>query len=286
MITGLIEIGVNPVAFLSVRWYGIMLALGVAVVVAWGVWQSRKKGAKFTGDEALMAALVGIPSGVIFSKLLHVIDNIVVAKVHPELAASGAVIDYTVFPRMIFSGNGLTIEGAVLGAALGIWIYSRFSKLRYGALVDAIAPSIILAQAIGRVGCLINGCCYGLPTDLPWAVAYINPASEVARDLLGVGVHPTQFYEIIYNLMVFGILMGLRNKFKPEGSLFAIYLSFYAVWRIGIDFIRDGNPFLFSLHQAQVIGIIILLCTIPFFILKTRLIKPGSNTKTESIINE
>jgi len=269
----LIEISMNPVAFLSVRWYGIMVALGVATVVAWAIWQSRKKGAKFTGDEALMAALVGIPSGVIFSKLLHVIDNIVIAKVHPELAYSGAVIDYTVFPMQMFSGGGLTIEGAVLGAALGVWMYSRFSKLRYGAIVDAIAPSIILAQAIGRVGCLINGCCYGIPTNLPWAIAYTNPASEVARNLLGVPVHPTQAYEIIFNLIIFGVLMSLRNKFKPEGSLFMMYLSFYAAWRIGIDFIRDGNPFLFSLHQAQVIGIIILLITIPLMVLKTRPVK-------------
>jgi phosphatidylglycerol:prolipoprotein diacylglycerol transferase len=262
----------NPVAFLNVRWYGIMVALGVAIVVAWAVWQSRKKGSKFTGDEALMAALVGIPSGVIFSKLLHVIDNIVIAKVHPELAISGAVIDYTQFPLQIFGGGGLTIEGAVLGAALGVWIYSRFSKFKYGAFVDAIAPSIILAQAVGRIGCLINGCCYGLPTNVPWAIAYTNPASEVARNLLGVPVHPTQFYEIVFNLIIFGVLMSLRNKFKPEGSLFMIYLSFYAIWRIGIDFIRDGNPFLFNLHQAQVVGIVILLITIPLLVLKTRLI--------------
>lgn len=268
MITAVINIGMNPVAFLSVRWYGIMVALGVAVVVAWSVWQSRKKGAKFTGDEALTAALVGIPSGVIISKLMHVIDNIVIAKFHPEI---GGIIDYTQFPLQIFSGGGLTIEGAVLGAALGIWIYSRFTKFKYGAFVDAIAPGIILAQAVGRIGCTINGCCYGLPTDLPWAVAYINPASEVARNMLGVGVHPTQVYEIMYDLIVFGILMGLRNKFKPDGSLFLIFLSLYAGWRIGIDFIRDGNPFLFGLHQAQVVGILILLITIPLMIMRTRL---------------
>jgi phosphatidylglycerol:prolipoprotein diacylglycerol transferase len=286
LITGVIEIGLNPVAFLSVRWYGIMVALGVATVVAWAVWQSRKKGAKFTGDEALIAALVGIPSGVIFSKLLHVFDNIIVAKVHPEIAASGGVIDYTVFPSMMFSGNGLTIEGAVLGAALGIWVYSRFSKFKYGAFVDAIAPAIILSQAVGRIGCLINGCCYGLPTDLPWAVAYLNPASEVARNLLGVPVHPTQLYEIIFDLIVFGILMGLRNKFKPAGSLFMIYLSFYAAWRIGIDFIRDGNPFLFSLHQAQVVGIVILLVTIPLLVLRTRLITKEKPATPDPNTNE
>ncbi|MBN1367590.1 MAG: prolipoprotein diacylglyceryl transferase [Dehalococcoidales bacterium] len=262
-----------------------MVALGVAIVVIWGVWQARKKDSKFNGDQALMAALVGIPSGVIFSKLLHVIDNIVVAKFHPEIAASGGVIDYTIFPMQIFSGNGLSIEGAVLGAALGIWIYSRYSKLNYGAFVDAITPSIILAQAVGRIGCTINGCCFGLPTNLPWAVAYTNLASE-AGNMLGIGVHPTQVYEIIFDLIVFGILLALRKKFKPEGSLFAIYLSFYAAWRIGIDFIRDGNPFLFSLHQAQVVGIVILLVTVPFLIIKTRLISKDKQAVPEQNTNE
>jgi len=269
-IFAVINIDANPIIFLGIRWYGIMVALGVAIVVAWAVWQSRKTG-RYSYDEALNAAIVGIPSGIIFSKLLHVFDNIVVAKVHPELALSGSVIDYTQNIGLIFNGEGLTIEGAVLGAALGIWVYSKFNrKFRYGAFVDAIAPSIILAQAFGRVGCLINGCCYGIQTDVPWAIVYTNINSFAP---LGVPVHPTQAYEIIYNLIVFGILL-LRNKLKPEGSLFMIYLSFYAAWRIGIDFIRDGNPFLFNLHQAQVVGIVILLVTIPAMIIKTRRVKP------------
>ncbi len=260
-----------------------MIAIGVAVVVAWAVWQSRKKGALFTGDEALMAAIVGIPSGVIFSKILHVIDNIVVAKFHPALAASGAVIDYTQFPMQIFNGGGLTIEGAVLGAALGIWIYSRFTKFRYGAFVDAIAPAIILGQAIGRIGCTINGCCYGIVSNSPISFIYNNPNSYAP---LGVATQAVVFYEIFYDLMVFGILMALRNKFKPAGSLFMIFLSLYAVWRIGSDFLRNGNPFLFNLHQAQVVGIVILLITIPLFILKTRLISTEKKAEPELITNE
>jgi phosphatidylglycerol:prolipoprotein diacylglycerol transferase len=259
-----------------------MVALGVATVVAWALWQAKK--GKFSSDDALTAAIVGIPSGIVFSKIVHVIDNIVIAKTHPELVISGAVIDYTQYPLRIFSGAGLSIEGAVLGAALGIWIYSRFNKhFSYGILVDAIAPAIILSQAVGRIGCTINGCCYGLPTSLPWGIIYTNPNSEVARNLLGVAVQPTQVYEIIYNLIIFGVLLSLRNKFKPAGSLFMIYLSFYAAWRIGIDFIRDGNPFLFNLHQAQVIGIIILLVTIPLLVLRTRRVKKGELPVSESV---
>jgi len=274
-----IQISFNPVIIFSIRWYGFLLALGVAVVVWWGLRQSKKTG-KYTYDDALTAALVGIPSGIVFSKLLHVIDNIVIAKVHPELILTSRVIDYTQFPLKIIDGGGLTIEGAVLGAALGIWVYSLFNKkFPYGLFVDAVAPAIILAQAIGRLGCLINGCCYGLESNLPFAIVYTNPNSYGP---LGVPVLPTQFFEIVYNLIVFGILMGLRNRLKPDGSLFMIYLSLYAVWRIGIDFIRDGNPFFFNLHQAQFIGIVTLLITIPVMLRKTRWVKPDKpETKVE-----
>lgn len=269
-IIGVINIGIDPYAFLGVRWYGIMIALGVATVVGWGIWQASK-GKKFSTDDALTAAIIGIPSGIVLSKILHVIDNIVVAKFHPQLALSGAVIDYTQHLNLIFNGEGLSIEGAVLGAALGIFIYSRFNKkFRYGVLVDAIAPAIILAQAIGRVGCTINGCCYGIQSNLPWAIVYTNVNSFGP---LGVSVQPTTIYEIIYNLIAFGILLSLRDKLKPPGSLFAVYLSLYAVWRLGSDFLRDGNPFLYSLHEVQVIAIITLLITIPFMVVKTRWVK-------------
>jgi phosphatidylglycerol---prolipoprotein diacylglyceryl transferase len=280
MLLAAITISMDPTLWIT-RWYSIGIMAGIIIVAAWAVRQSR--GGEFTSEQALNAAIIGIPSGIVFSKIVHVIDNIVVAKFHPELAASGAVIDYTEFPRQIFSGAGLSIEGAVLGAALGIWIYSRFAKnFPYGIFVDSIAPAIILGQAAGRIGCTINGCCYGLPTSLPWGIIYTNPLSEVSRNLLGVAVQPTQVYEIFYDLIVFGILMLLRNKFKPAGSLFMIYLTFYGAWRIGIDFIRDGNPFLFGLHQAQVIGIIILLITIPTLIIKTRRNKSEPLTEAAS----
>jgi phosphatidylglycerol:prolipoprotein diacylglycerol transferase len=273
----MINININPVAFLSVRWYGIMVALGILVLILWTVWQVRK-GAKLTYDTVFTAALVGIPSGVVFSRLLHVIDNIVAAKLHPELVLSGSVIDYTLHPTQIIGGAGLTIWGAVLGTALGIWIYSRFAKVKFGYLADVIAPGIILAQAIGRVGCTINGCCYGTETTLPWAIIYNHPNALAP---LGVPLHPTTVYEIIYLLIIFGVVLGLRNRLKPDGSLFMVYLSLYSVWRLGIDFLREGTPFLFGLHQAQVIGIITLAIIIPVLILRTRWVKREATIPVE-----
>ncbi len=220
-----------------------MIALAVMVLVLWTFWQARKKWPDFPPDKVLALAIVGIPSGIIFARLLHVIDRW-------EF--------YGHNPGQIIGGEGLTIYGAILGAVLGTWIYSRFKPFNYGFWVDLIAPGIVLAQAIGRVGCLINGCCFGTATSLPWAIGYSR---------IGVsGVHPTQIYEIIFLVLLFVIIILLRGRLKPDGSLFLVYLGSYSLWRLGIDFIRVGTPFLFGLHQAQVIGIIVIIITITLLI--------------------
>jgi len=275
-----ITIGIDPVAFtigpVVVRWYGILIAIAVLVLILWMVRETRRA-VGLSAEVVLTGAIIAVPSGVIVAKLLHVIDNIVIAKLHPELALAGYVIDYTRYPRLIFTSEGLTIYGAVLGAALGIWIYSRVSRFPYGHVTDLLAPGIILAQAIGRVGCTINGCCYGLPISLPWGIVYTNPESYgyAASSWLpsGMGLHPTQVYEIIYNLIVFSVLFKLRGRLKPDGSLFALYLALYSAWRLGIGFLREGIPFLFGMQEAQFLAIIILIITVSFMVRKTRLVK-------------
>jgi len=260
----MITISINPVAFtigsMSVRWYGIMVALAILVLVLW-VLREVRKGANISYDTVFMAALVGIPSGIIISRLLHVVDR------------WGYFIQN---PGQIIGAAGLTIYGAVLGAALGIWIYSKVSNFQFGYFADLTVPGIILAQAIGRVGCTINGCCHGLeaPSWLPWAIMYPPDSGYfVDTDFLGKALYPTQPYEIIYNLIVFAVLLKLRGRLKPDGSLFLIYLSLYSLWRVGIDFIRVGTPFLLGLHQAQVIGIIVLAITVPLLAYRTRWVK-------------
>ena len=254
----MITIDVSSIAFsigaLSVRWYGIMVALAVIFLILWML-RAVRKGANISYDTVLNAALVGIPSGIIISRLLHVLD-------YWEY--------YSQNLGDIIGASGLTIYGAVLGAALGIWIYSHFSKQSFGYLADVIAPGIIMAQAIGRVGCLLNGCCYGLEADIFCAVIYTSPDSFAP---IGVPVHPTQIYEIIYNVMLFGVLLLLRGRFKPNGTLFLIYLGLYSVWRFSISFLREGTPFLFELHQAQVIAIIVILIALYIFAFKARWVK-------------
>ncbi|MDD5126587.1 MAG: prolipoprotein diacylglyceryl transferase [Dehalococcoidales bacterium] len=263
----MITINIDPIAFTiagyGIRWYGIFLALGVIEVLLWTLWHVRKS-SRVTYETVLNAALVGIPSGIIFSRLLHVIDEWEY---------------YRQYPGLIIGGDGLTIYGAVLGAALGIFIYSRFSKVPFGYLADIMAPGILLGQVIGRVGCLFNGCCYGVECKLPWAIVYGNANSFGP---IGIPVHPTQIYEIIFLLVAFVIVMLLRGRFQPDGSLFIIYLGLYSVWRFGIGFLREGKVFFFDMQQAQVVALIVAAIAIYWIAFKSRWISKTFEEEEET----
>lgn len=264
----MITIPFDPVAIqigpFELRWYGMFLSLAVVWLVVW-MWLQVRRGAKISMDTVLTLALVGIPSGVIFARLMHVFDDIVVQATH------GGTSIYWSNPVSIIGGSGLTAYGAVLGAALGVWTFCRISKIKIGYTFDLVAPGVISAQAIGRLGCIFNGCCPGVQTDVPWGLFYTYPTSPG----FGTGVtEPAVVYELFYNLAVFALLLKLRGKFKPDGSLFVIYLALYSAWRVGIDFVRVGQPFFLGLHQAQFIGIVVLLITVPWMLKNMRLAKP------------
>jgi len=263
----MINIGVNPVAIaigsLAIRWYGILVALAIGVLILWVVWQV-KKGLKVSYDNVLTAALVGIPSGIIISKLFHLWDRMDYYRYHPE---------------QMFTTEGLTIYGAILGAALGVWVYSKVGKFEFGYFADVVVPGLVLAQVVGRIGCTINGCCYGVETSLPWGIVYTHPESFAA---LGVR-HPTTVYEIIFLLIVFVALLKLRGRFEPDGSLFLGYLGIYSLWRVGIDFLREGTPFFVGLHQAQIIALLTLAVVVPLMAYKTRWVKqPKAEAEPET----
>ena len=254
----MIIIDVNPIAFnigtVSVAWYSIMIVLAVLTLVLWTLHEVRK-GASIPYRGVIYLALIGVPSGIFFARLVHVIDLWDYYSQHLD---------------QIIGLSGLAIYGAVLGAVLAMWIYSKIRKISFGYLADVITPGILLAQVVGRVGCTLNGCCYGEETWGFTAVIYSHPASFAP---IGVPIHPTQIYEIIYLLIVFAVILRFRGRFRPDGSLFLIYLSLYSLWRFGLGYIRDGTSFLFGLHEAQVIALIVLAIAVPILALKTRWVK-------------
>jgi len=248
----MINIGINPIAFsigaFEVRWYGIMVALAVVAIIAIALREAKRVG--LDEEHVYSFSLWAIIGGIIVSRLLHVIDK---------------WNYYMANPAQIIGFEGLTVYGAVLGALLAVLIYCWVKKISFWLIGDVIAPGAILGQAIGRIGCLINGCCYGLSTSLPWGVVYTNPGSYCPLD---EPFQPTQIYHLIWNLIGFGILWSLRRRLKPQGSLFLLYLALYAAGDLSIRFLRVGEPFLFGLQQAQLIGIIVLVVTVPWLIIR------------------
>jgi phosphatidylglycerol---prolipoprotein diacylglyceryl transferase len=252
----MIHINIDPIALsfgvFQIRWYGIMVVLAVVAIIALSVIEARRL--RVPDEHIYNVALWGIIGGILVSRLLHVIDK----------------WDYYIAnPRQILGFEGLTIYGAVLGALIAVVIYCRVKKISFWQLGDIIAPGAIVGQAIGRVGCLLNGCCYGLPTSSSFGLIYTNPGSYCP---LGEAFQPTQIYHIAWDLIGFGILWSLRRRLEPKGSLFLLYLAIYAAGDLSIRFVRVGEPFrqgmFFNLQEAQIIGIIVLLITVPWLIIR------------------
>ena len=231
-----------------------MLALAVVALLAISSREAKRLG--ISQDTIYNLFLWGIIGGLIVSRLVHVIDQVVT---HPGE------------PIQLIGFAGLSLLGAIGGAVLAVWIYTRVSKIPWSDMAvvgDAVAVGAPLAQAIGRIGCTINGCCYGKPSSLPWAVIYTHPASECG--LKGIPLHPTQIYFLLWNLVVFAVIWLMRKRIKASGALFLLYLCFYAAGDFGLRFFRVNDVFLLGLYQGQVISLAILAVVLPLFIIKMR----------------
>ena len=196
--------------------------------------------------------------GVLGSKLFHIIDY-----------WERFVLDPV---GMFFSSGGLTIYGGLIVAGLAIWVYARKKGVRFGALADAIAPGLMLAYGIGRIGCYLAGDgdwgeCSDLadkPVFLPdWLWSETFPRNILNRDLLAEcgapfdGVYPTMLYEFAMTAALFGVLWALRKHHHQFGWLFSLYLVFNGIERFLIEQIRV-NPELswIGLTQAMFIALL------------------------------
>ena len=129
--------------------------------------------------------------------------------------------------------GGLVFYGGLIGASAATLIYVWRKRLPLWKIADALAPSIALGYVPGRIGCLMNGCCYGKPTDLPWAIHF--PGEHETQ---GIGVHPTQIYDSLLNLVLYLTLAWLYRRKKFDGQVFAAYLVGYAVTRSFVEMFR------------------------------------------------
>ena len=170
------------------------------------------------------------------------------------------------FTRMITLSGG-RLDGAIFGFLLLILVYSRITKLSFWRLGDFITLDMAICIAVGRWGCLLNGCCYGLPCDLPWAITYTNPNSRAPLDL---PLHPVQLYQIIWYSLTFIGLWLARKRLKPQGSLLLIFLMLHAAGDSFTRLFRDDNEFFMGWQQAHVLNLMILAIAVPLYLYRLR----------------
>lgn len=156
--------------------------------------------------------------------------------------------------------GGLAIHGAILGGILGLYLYTKKYHRDFWNLADFLSPLLLLGQGIGRIGCFLNGCCFGKPTDKPWGVIF--PKDSFAYYKYGfTPVHPTQLYEMVLDVLGFIIFWTVRKKISSPGVLFAWYLIYYGVVRFVVSLFRADSLYLWGtgVKIAYVVSFIMIV---------------------------
>lgn len=222
-----------------IHFYALFILLGIALAIWIGSRRFRQRGGQ--AGMILDIALWAVPFGIVGGRIFHVLTHWDFY-FHP-----GADIS-KIFA--IWEG-GLAIFGALILGSLGAFIGARTAGIKFLAFADAIAPGVLVAQAIGRIGNYFNNELFGLPTTLPWGLE-ISTANDAYPQGLPAGVlfHPTFLYELIWNLIGFAVLIWLDRKFKLRwGQMFAAYLITYSIGRAFIESIRiDPSEYFFGLR--------------------------------------
>jgi len=252
---GGIVIGIDPVILrlgpVSLRWYGLMIALGLTAGLYLALREARRKG--LDEDVVYSGALWSILGGIVGARLFHVVDKLDFYLQNPYLLIS-------------VGQGGLAIWGGILGGLLVATVYARRRGLPALRLADVATPGLLLGQMIGRVGCLINGDSWGSPTSLPWGIVYVHPDASLPAASQGIPTHPYPAYEILWDLLIFGLLWRLRGRLQVDGALFAVYVLLYSAGRFALTFVREEGAFLFGLQQAQVVAAGAFLVALPFLV--------------------
>ena len=211
---------------LHIRTYGLMLAVAFLVGTWIGLFEARRRG--LDPDALVTVVLVALVSSVLGARMLYVIEHL------DEFRESWTSV------LAVWQG-GLTLYGGLIAGVLGGLITARRTGLPMWSTADALAPSIALGTMFGRIGCFLNGCCYGRPTRMPWGVTY-PPDSFPGLEFGATPLHPAQIYNALFGLALFAVLWKLRTRVRTPGVLFWSFVIAFALGRVGLDWFRAYEP--------------------------------------------
>jgi prolipoprotein diacylglyceryl transferase len=243
--------------------YALWILLGIVIAVVMTSRRLTKRGAE--PGVVLDIALWAVPLGIIGARLYHVFT-------HPaDYFYEGANVWNPFQPGAIWNiwEGGNAIFGALIGGAVGVIIGCRMTGLRFWSFADALAPGLLVAQAVGRLGNYFNHELFGMPTDLPWGLEIESSNAAYPAGLPeGVLFHPTFLYELVWNLLGAAVIILLERRMSLRwGRAFAIYLIWYGVGRSFLESIRVDPSEMFlgvrvnvwAAWAAVVLGIVLLI---------------------------
>jgi len=214
-----------------IRYYGLMYVIAISLGFFLFSRESRRRRLPLSTEDQFDLLLWVIPVALIGARLYYV------------------AFQWSYYGRHLVDivklwQGGLAIHGGVIGGVLATLVYSRVKRVRFWAITDSVCPSLILGQAIGRIGNLTNGDAFGLPTTLPWGLRFPS-GSPAGQAFPGQATHPSMIYEMLLNLMVFAFLWGwARKRGFREGFITAMYFILYALARSLVSFTRADSLWL------------------------------------------
>jgi len=241
-----ILIRIGPFAIAS---YGVM----VAIAFIMGIFVAERRAKKYgvLPERVMDLSMVILIGSIIGARALYVFTHISEYRANP----------WTMFA--VWQG-GLTFYGGFILAFILSIIYLKSKKISIGKMADIIAPAIALGIGFGRIGCFLNGCCFGKPTHFPISVVFpeYSPCGWI---LPGQRVHPTQIYSSIDGFVIFLILLVIERKKKFSGELFWFFVLFYSLFRFCIDFLRWYEPSAYvfpNITNNQIISALLFLTSL------------------------
>ena len=248
----------GPITFYS---YGVLLAAAYLVGLKLALIRSRGRGldqprVMDLGIWIIVSALAG-------AKLLLLLVDYRQYWAHPRELGN------------LLRSGGVFYGGLIAGVGVALW-YMHRHRMPLWTTTDVFAPGIALGHVVGRLGCLMAGCCFGRPTSVPWAITFRDPAAT-PNVPLGVPLHPTQLYEAGAEAAILFLLLALERRGRDfPGRTFWTYMLLYGVSRFAIEFYRgDSRGMVFdAISTSQFVSLIVVPVAIVMLIRLSR--RPGS----------
>ena len=247
----------KPVLFqiFGTSFYSYYIFVTLGIFAGLYLFYKYSKRSDINATAFLDISIMSIISGYVGGRIFHVLFSV------PSY--------YIEHPQEIFYfwSGGYAIYGATITPILFIYIYSKYKKFDFMKVTDALAPALSMGTAIGRIGCFMQGCCYGKETKMPWGIIFpegTNGGITPSNILL----HPTQIYLSLHGLLMFFILRHIFNNKKYDGQITYWYFVLYALGRFIIELFRaDERGGTSWLSSFQIISII-LFCWFTYKIIK------------------